>query len=573
MSRFLLGCVVIGGLTLQLGCGTFLSSRPADDEPVVYSIGDVPAAKHAPRSLESLVQNRSATAASVPANQSTLANESSTGRLGMDQVRLDDEVVQIEADESTASPPTPEQAAQLPLILEQPPQDLASPTKIPIDDPSIPHQSDEPTPGRTAATDQDAVAKQQTAPADPAPPQALEESPTDSPMKLVVRPTEDPADSIPPELNALFEQSKLAPPIDAPPVDARPIPASVEPVDENEVANHGAPSDSVQRVAFIQDSSSPVNKTISDTSVSPETDDANNDPDAVDESGDGVAPRNQPKQLTWKDQLEQTMHLLQQETESDVGLSTRHQIQLHLLKIINGSFDPQQPLQWVDTPADQVAFWTHQLAAINTLLNQETDEPSTAAPADQLRKATRASAQLRQAADALANVAALRIDHSAFCTEVKGFGQYTPAQTVFLPGQQVLIYCEIDNFALRRQAEAIETPPVRQTASRRDDYTAELRGEYSIISADNRVVSQFQYQPVRDSAQRRRRDFYMYFPVTIPDLPPGDYRLQLLIEDVVGDKVASSDKPLAFRVASRATPSQPAVKTTGQVAPPARHRR
>ncbi len=100
-------------------------------------------------------------------------------------------------------------------------------------------------------------------------------------------------------------------------------------------------------------------------------------------------------------------------------------------------------------------------------------------------------------------------------------------------------------------------------------FMAELRGEYTIVDSENRVVYQFQYQPVRDQAERRRQDFYMYFPVALPPLEPGQYRLQLLVEDLIGNKVASNPQPLTFHITPAQPSGTPGAKTAQQPVGPA----
>ena len=159
------------------------------------------------------------------------------------------------------------------------------------------------------------------------------------------------------------------------------------------------------------------------------------------------------------------------------------------------------------------------------------------------KRATRASAELERAHIQLSGISTLRLTQCAFANEVRGFGQFTPASTAFRPGQQVLIYCEVENYSVRHY-----------DYSGQIQHVAELQGRYSIIDSNNRVVYQHQYQPVRDSAQRRRKDFYMFFPVTIPQMGPGQYRLQLSVEDLVGNKVARCQEDMFFNVSSTAGP-------------------
>ena len=258
------------------------------------------------------------------------------------------------------------------------------------------------------------------------------------------------------------------------------------------------------------------------------------------------------KQLTWDAQLDAAIHQLDSRLQGDTSdSSVEQQVRLHLLKMIAGEAVPED-LQLAGAEEHHRQFWQHQLRALSVLLDaapsgEQTDASRAAA---QRRRATLATKQLELASSQLANHSSLQLEQCAFCTEVLGFGQYTPAQTPFEPGQQVLIYCEIDNYSLRQT----------ETAGQGKQFVAELQGQYSIVDSRNQVVYQYQYQPITDRSQRRRQDFYMFFPVTLPRLAAGQYRLQLSIEDLVGKKVASSRQDLVFDVAP-GTPSEPAAKT------------
>ena len=101
----------------------------------------------------------------------------------------------------------------------------------------------------------------------------------------------------------------------------------------------------------------------------------------------------------------------------------------------------------------------------------------------------------------------------------------------------MLVYCEVESF------KTVE----HQTATG-NDFRTRLRGSFAIYDANGKVVQQAEFPTVDDVARKRRRDFYMYLPVTLGDLPAGNYVLHALVEDIYGNKTASLDPPLSFSV-------------------------
>ena len=101
----------------------------------------------------------------------------------------------------------------------------------------------------------------------------------------------------------------------------------------------------------------------------------------------------------------------------------------------------------------------------------------------------------------------------------------------------MLVYCEVENY------KTVESQSVTG-----NDFRTRLRGSFAIYDAWGKVVQQAEFPTVDDIARKRRRDFYMYMPVTLGDLPAGQYVLHALVEDIYGNKTASLDPPLKFSV-------------------------
>jgi hypothetical protein len=132
-----------------------------------------------------------------------------------------------------------------------------------------------------------------------------------------------------------------------------------------------------------------------------------------------------------------------------------------------------------------------------------------------------------------------KIGNAAFCTRIEGFGQFTPfASNTFANRQQTLLYCEIENQTSNRFADGSGT----------NQFETLLRGSISIHDANGNVVQSKTFPQIKDVARQRRRDFYVYFPLTLENLASGDYRLELSIEDELGQKKATLTPAIRFSV-------------------------
>ncbi|MEZ6093499.1 MAG: hypothetical protein R3C03_04560 [Pirellulaceae bacterium] len=132
----------------------------------------------------------------------------------------------------------------------------------------------------------------------------------------------------------------------------------------------------------------------------------------------------------------------------------------------------------------------------------------------------------------------LILRNTVFCYEVIGFGQFRGWQeNEFAPEQQVLLYGEIDNY------DSIEVTRDGSTW-----FSTRLKNEVVICDANGKVVQHSDFPIVEDLVRSKRRDFYLYVPLTIAQLPAGDYRAYLKVTDVNSNKSTMADPPVAFTV-------------------------
>lgn len=224
--------------------------------------------------------------------------------------------------------------------------------------------------------------------------------------------------------------------------------------------------------------------------------------------------------LTWRQQLQQTIELIEERINNTPDLTEQHQLRgkLELLRLLPSELDDQQQ---------------QYLSALTDLLQ------TTAAPGHpDLFETGQTLDQLRNAVSYLESMASMKVVNASFCTKVTGFGQFKPTPGAkFNAGQQVLVYCEIENHS--SQPKVVDGQALSSTR---------LAGSFIVYDANQQVVQQDKFPVVEDLARQRRRDFYMHIPFTVGDLPPGHYTYQLMIDDVGGGKSASLDPTLQFEV-------------------------
>jgi hypothetical protein len=125
----------------------------------------------------------------------------------------------------------------------------------------------------------------------------------------------------------------------------------------------------------------------------------------------------------------------------------------------------------------------------------------------------------------LAAASDLSVANAAFCTDVKSFGDIKEFENYrFQPGQEVLLYCEVDNF--------VSAPLPNGT-----NHETHLRGSYKITDTSGYPVDEQALPANQDVSQTPRRDYFMVYRIWLPQtIAAGKYELNLAIEDINGRK-------------------------------------
>jgi hypothetical protein len=195
------------------------------------------------------------------------------------------------------------------------------------------------------------------------------------------------------------------------------------------------------------------------------------------------------------------------------------QVQLRLLYLAAGRRDDAlRPVAGLS--AVQQEFWTKEIYGLATYLDAER-------VADPDRRATEAALHLREAAARLGELASPVVHNLAFCKEVTGFGVFKKfPKYEFKPGEEVLLYCEIDNLANESTDKGFHTS---------------VKSSYQILDSRGERVAEQEFPNSEDFCTSPRRDFFIPYFIWVPKrINEGTYTLQVTIEDTQSKKIGQS---------------------------------
>ncbi len=231
-------------------------------------------------------------------------------------------------------------------------------------------------------------------------------------------------------------------------------------------------------------------------------------------------------------QLDRTIVQVKNELQSSSVGASRNGLEVNLrllemLKRQTANLDQQQRM----INNDQKRSLQHQLDALAVMLVEgETQSINT-------NEQTLAS--LKAAVEELESLADLRVANGRLCTQISGFGNFKAfPESSFRGNQRMLVYCEVEN---QMSLPVNEVNGVVRFRTR-------LRGSLAIYDINGVIVQQQEFPVIDDRAHKRRRDFYVYFPIQLQNLSAGDYRMELMIEDIDGSKTATLKPAIEFSV-------------------------
>ncbi len=231
----------------------------------------------------------------------------------------------------------------------------------------------------------------------------------------------------------------------------------------------------------------------------------------------------------WNDDLERLLSLTEaQITQLQSGQSeddpayqqyVRRHVELRLLYLMSG--DRARALEAIPAidPAHQ-EFWSQVLWGLANYFDSQNIP-------DTHDRVTQTVTQLRGAIERLQPKANLEIRNVNFCYKIASYGNYEKFdRDEFTPGQQVLVYAEVDNFT-------------SEWSSTSQKYRTQLKSTLQLFTASGQMVKEFEFPPTEDLCQNRRRDYFHSYQVAIPrnGIGRGPHYMVLTIEDMIGRKV------------------------------------
>jgi hypothetical protein len=230
----------------------------------------------------------------------------------------------------------------------------------------------------------------------------------------------------------------------------------------------------------------------------------------------------QPKpSLTWEEHLQAAIRALEEDSSSTPKTAaelTRH-ADLRLLYLVAGRRDDAlRPIAGI-SPAQQ-DFWSKELYGLATYLDAQRIT-------DGAQRAAVAKEHFSEAVAQLGELGTLVVRNLAFCTKVSSYGVFTRFDSdAFTPGQEVLLYAEVENFKSEPTDQGFHTV---------------LRSSYQILDSRGQRVDQRDFSTTEEHCLNPRRDFFIRYFLHIPQrIYDGKYTLQLTIEDTLSQKIGQS---------------------------------
>lgn len=123
------------------------------------------------------------------------------------------------------------------------------------------------------------------------------------------------------------------------------------------------------------------------------------------------------------------------------------------------------------------------------------------------------------------------VQNACFASRVQGWGVVDRFQTAtFSPGQELIVYFELDQLASRESADGHAT---------RIDTVLRLVGE------DGSRMHEWTFEPLEETCRGQRRDYFARYLVAVPaSQPTGSYRLEVVVNDSIAGRTAHTSLPL-----------------------------
>lgn len=123
------------------------------------------------------------------------------------------------------------------------------------------------------------------------------------------------------------------------------------------------------------------------------------------------------------------------------------------------------------------------------------------------------------------------IANACFASRVRAWGVVDRFESSrFRPGQQVILYFEIDNLSSRQSA---------------DGHSTRVDTRLVLLAADGTRLHEWTFEPLEETCLSKRRDYFARYVLELPAaLPPGPCRLEVAVEDALAGRTAATTLPL-----------------------------
>jgi len=169
--------------------------------------------------------------------------------------------------------------------------------------------------------------------------------------------------------------------------------------------------------------------------------------------------------------------------------------------------------------------------------------PSSPVPAVAPAPAPVSSAPTLEPDDQAQQVAAaaarpLAVCNPCFATRVQAWGVVDRFQAArFRPGQEVIVYFELDNLSSGRSAAG---------------HTTCIDASLTLVAADGTTVRDWSFEPIAETCAAQRRDYFARYVIRVPEsATSGAFRLDIDVVDTLAGTTAKASLPLEIAADSR----------------------
>ena len=129
----------------------------------------------------------------------------------------------------------------------------------------------------------------------------------------------------------------------------------------------------------------------------------------------------------------------------------------------------------------------------------------------------------------------LAIQNACFASRVRAWGVVDRFETAeFEPGQELIVYFELDQLASRTSAEG---------------HTTRIETVLRLVFEDGRRMHEWTFEPLEETCGSHRRDYFARYLVALPTATPaGPCRLEVAVTDTIAGRTAHATLPLTVVV-------------------------